>query len=165
MQYVLPPLEQAASDFLQLTLRGWKVGATNPATQARVGLNQPFYGPIFSADLMQAPATLEDPGYLVRGVEAEFCFVMAKTLDVRDQSYSTNEVIAAVDHVYPAIEVVGSRFQPVADVPPELLVADQAGHGSLVTARHLKVSPQRYVGSQHIYIYSQMVHLHLQVYR
>lgn len=126
---------------------GYKVGATNPAAQARMGLAEPFYGPLFSVNLRSmspAAVSASKNGYRLRGVEAEFGFLLADGLPARERPYTRDEVAARVAAVYPTIEVCGSRF---AEPPPPaaseaaqgapplatlVSIADQASHGCLV---------------------------------
>lgn len=131
---------------------GWKIGATNAAAQARMGLVEPFYGPVLQANLALSPATISlgKAPYRVRGVEAEYAFLVAADLPAPAAGgapLTREEVAAAVGAVYPVIEVCGSRL---ADNPPPtpaapggvplatlLSIADQASHGSLVRAVRL----------------------------
>jgi 2-keto-4-pentenoate hydratase len=126
---------------------GYKVGATNAAAQARMGLTEPFYGPLFTVNLRMSPAAVSagKNGYRLRGVEAEYGFLLADGLPARERPYTRDEVAARVAAVYPTIEVCGSRFaEPppaaaagggAASSPPLatlVSIADQASHGCLV---------------------------------
>ena len=77
---------------------GWKAGATNLEVQRTLGLDSPFLGPILSSQLYHSPAELT-PSFRVRGVEAEYCFRMARSLPPRDVDYSEIEVFDAVESV------------------------------------------------------------------
>lgn len=131
---------------------GWKVGATNAATQARMGLDAPFYGPLLSRDLRASPETLSaaaNAPFRVRGVEAEYVVALARGLPhrggdgagagERHAAYTLAEVAAAVEWVCPAVEVCASRFaaQPASTL---LGIADGASHGCLVVARQHRLS-------------------------
>jgi 2-keto-4-pentenoate hydratase len=90
---------------------GWKCGATNKAAQERLGLSEPFCGPLFS-DMMTADAShpafsIDELG--IRGVEAEFGLHLAYDLGPREEPYKLNEVYEAVAGVSPVLEICCSR--------------------------------------------------------
>lgn len=81
------------------------------------------------------------------GVELEIAVRMARDLPARpDRPYTAEEVMAAVDGVLVAIEVVVRRFADPAKVPYTAVLADAISHGGFVpgaaipAARFRKVS-------------------------
>jgi 2-keto-4-pentenoate hydratase len=89
-------------------LVGCKIGLTARAVQAQLGVDQPDFGVLFDdmgyGDAEPIPmARLQQPK-----VEAEVAFVLGRDLAMQHPSHV--DVIKAVDHVLPAIEVVGSRI-------------------------------------------------------
>lgn len=123
-----------------LSVAGWKVGATNGAAMQRLGLVAPFAGPLFASDIIQAPARV-DISYLgLRGVEAEFVYELGEDLPAKEDDYTVAELSRAVRWVYPAVELVGSRFPPGTAIGTHTLIADQAGGGALVVAPQLRRS-------------------------
>ena len=90
-------------------LVGRKIGLTSKAVQAQLGVDSPDFGMLF------ADMALRDGGEVPRGrvlqpkAEAEVAFVMGKDLD--DPELTLFDVASAVDHVLPAIEIVGSRIR------------------------------------------------------
>lgn len=135
-----------SSQHFALNRVGWKIGATNATAQQRMGLTEPFYGPVFQTNLAVSPATVSigKSPFRVRGVEAEYAFLIGDDLPLppgRADSLTRAEVETAVAAIYPAIEVCGSRL---AENPPAtptssgvplatlLSISDQASHGSLV---------------------------------
>ena len=118
-----------------------RAGATLASTQQRLGLLAPFLAPLYDRDVQPSPAVLPpSPRFRVVGVEAEIVFAMHADLPPRDGDYTSAEVLAAIEWVAPAIEVVGSRFacEPTRGTPLArslLSIADQASHGALIVAR------------------------------
>jgi 2-keto-4-pentenoate hydratase len=87
---------------------GCKIGLTARAVQAQLGVDQPDFGMLFDdmgyGDGEPIPlARLRQPK-----VEAEVAFVLGRDLAMADTGHV--DVLRAVDHVLPAIEVVGSRI-------------------------------------------------------
>jgi len=89
-------------------LVGCKVGLTARAVQQQLGVDQPDFGMLFDdmgfGDGDPVPSQI----LLQPKVEAEVAFVLGRDLDM---SHPTQvDVLRAVDHVLPAIEIVGSRI-------------------------------------------------------
>jgi len=126
---------------------GWKCGATGEAIQQRLGLDGPFFGPLYAGDLLLAPALgggmQGGLGGTVVGVEAEFTLRLGTAIDLkgREAPATASSLSTAVEAVIPSIEVCGTRFEgglPLPEGAPAL-IADFAGHSALVlgTARKL----------------------------
>ncbi|MDP1542063.1 MAG: 2-keto-4-pentenoate hydratase [Polycyclovorans sp.] len=87
---------------------GRKIGLTSLAVQKQLGVNQPDFGALFDdmsfGDSEPVPlARLHQPK-----VEAEMAFIVGRDLASEHPGHA--EVIAAMDCVLPAIEIVGSRI-------------------------------------------------------
>ena len=112
---------------------GWKVGATNPAMQELFGIDEPASAPMFRPFCLASPAELAvfpDQG---TSVECEFAFTFARDLPPRPQGYTRAEVLAAVDALVPAIEVVGCRFTGgFGELGGVRLVSDMTGNSAFV---------------------------------
>jgi 2-keto-4-pentenoate hydratase len=108
---------------------GCKIGLTARAVQAQLGVDQPDFGVLFDdmsfGDAEPIPMQkLQQPK-----VEAEIAFVLGRDLDMGNPGHA--DVIKAVDHVLPAIEVVGSRIAGW-DIRFVDTVADNASSGTFV---------------------------------
>ncbi|MEH0975331.1 fumarylacetoacetate hydrolase family protein [Micromonospora sp. CPCC 205546] len=115
---------------------GAKIGLTSRAVQESFGVFQPDFGVLL--DDMVVPDGAEVPkGRLLQPrVEAEVAFVLGA--DLPDERITGVDVIRAVDHLLPAIEIVDSR---VADWKISIVdtVADNASSGMFV----LGTTPRR----------------------
>lgn len=108
---------------------GRKIGLTNPAVQAQLGVGQPDFGTLF-AD-MAYPSGVELPSDRLiqpRG-EAEIALVLGAGLDRTDTTIL--ELIAAVDYAAAAIEIVDSRIAGW-DIGITDTVADNGSSGLFV---------------------------------
>jgi 2-keto-4-pentenoate hydratase len=87
---------------------GRKIGLTNPAVQAQLGVDSPDYG-FLLADMRVPDGGEADSGPLLQPrIEAEIAFVLGADLDLPDPS--VEDVRAATDHVRAALEIVDSRI-------------------------------------------------------
>ncbi|HRO58812.1 MAG TPA: 2-oxo-3-hexenedioate decarboxylase [Burkholderiaceae bacterium] len=87
---------------------GWKAGLTSKAKMDQMGVRVPSIG-FLLADMEQAEDSVVSTEELVHPrVECELAFVTKAPLAGRD--CSRDEVLAATDHVVPALEIIDSRF-------------------------------------------------------
>ena len=116
----LPPGDvQAAYDIQEINTRLWlgqgrrlagrKIGLTSVAVQRQLGVGEPDYGMLF-ADMLLCDGDEVPAGSLLQPkVEAEVALVLNR--DLPDPSTTIVELMAAVEYVLPAIEVVDSRVK------------------------------------------------------
>lgn len=124
---------RALADRLGGGLAGVKLGATNPAALAKLGLDRPFNGPMLSARIFDSPASLPLGDFVVCIVEAELGVRFGRELDGTVATPSREEVAAAVDAVFPVIELADTRLSDWPSAPPAAIFADMAYFGALVT--------------------------------
>jgi len=108
---------------------GCKVGLTARAVQVQLGVDQPDFGMLFDdmgfGDAEPVPMTgLHQPK-----VEAEIGFVLGRDLAMERPGHV--DVVQAIDHLLPAIEIVGSRIANW-DIRFVDTVADNASSGAYV---------------------------------
>jgi len=107
---------------------GWKVGAPTP-------LAEPAYAPILDEAIYASPAAVPAAQHRVFGIEAEIAFRMARDLPPRDDGdrpYTQAEIVRAVEAIYPAIEIVESRFSTYPRGDKLSLLADHQSNGAFV---------------------------------
>lgn len=89
-------------------LVGRKIGLTNPAVQAQLGVDQPDYGMLFADMDLPHGAELPWSEGAQWKAEAELAFIMGRDISAPDCTMA--EAMRAVEYVVPAIEIVGSRI-------------------------------------------------------
>lgn len=103
----------------------WKVGAATPQTT-------PFRAPIHAQTLFINPGHIPADMFSYIGVEAEIAYKFSKDLEFDKGALTLDEVLAAVESVHPAIEIVDTRFSSLDSQPPLAHRADQGSHGALI---------------------------------
>lgn len=108
---------------------GRKIGLTSEAVQKQLGVDQPDFGALFDDMKLSDGDVVPLKFVLQPRVEAEVAVVLGRPIESQDASLA--DVEASIDHLLPAIEVVGSR---IADWKISLLdtVADNASSGMFV---------------------------------
>lgn len=104
----------------------WKVGATHPNAQAALGVPSAVASRLFAPAVFEGDQQFPDD-YVIRGLEAEYAFLMAQDLPPSGAPYSREQIVSAVASLHPAIEVVDTRFQAL--MPGALTVADNVNDG------------------------------------
>ena len=105
---------------------GWKIAATSPAGQMHIGVDGPLAGPLLANRVLADGATVPLDGNLMMVAEAEFAFKFARALPRRENAYTQDEVLGAVESLHPAIEVPDSRYNNFVTVGAPQLIADAA---------------------------------------
>ncbi|BDZ39281.1 2-keto-4-pentenoate hydratase [Microbacterium suwonense] len=106
---------------------GRKVGLTNPLVQKRVGVFEPDYGIIHDDMVFQSGVVLPASRYNRLLIEAEVAFVLKN--DILDPSLES--IVAAIDYVTPAFEIVDFRYGGSVGQIVDT-IADNAGCSGLV---------------------------------
>ena len=112
---------------------GWKIAATSLAGQKHINVDGPLAGRllanrVFAAGTAATNSIDLEPN-LLRVVEAEFAFRMARALPVRDAAagaFAVDEVMSAVANLHLAIEIPDCRFTDFLHVGAPSLIADLA---------------------------------------
>lgn len=112
---------------------GWKIAATSAAGQKHINVDGPLAGRLL-ADRVFAAGTdaansIALERNLLRVVEAEFAFRMARALPVRDAAagaYTVDEVMSSVASLHLAIEIPDCRLTDFIHVGAPSLIADLA---------------------------------------
>lgn len=114
-------------------IAGAKLGATNPAAMQKLGLDRPFNGPMLSARVFASPAALPHDDFIVCIIEAELGVRFGADLGGTGEAPTRDAVAAAIDQVFPVIEIADTRLADWQAAPPAAIYADMAYFGALVT--------------------------------
>ena len=120
---------------------GWKIGLTSRAMQQALNIDIPDSGVLFDDMQFGNGATVPAGRFIQPRMETEIAFVMKSALSGAE--VSRDQVLAATDHVAPAIEILDTRIQrvdPASGKARTVLdtIADNAANAGLVlgAARH-----------------------------
>jgi len=138
-----PPEPEAAYDTQKLLVKrlisnyggqpvGYKIGCTSKAAQDFLNFHEPFYGRLLSPFVHKSPARPAADDFLMRVVEPEFAFRIAKDLPATDAPYDMDSMATAVDAVLPAIEIVETMYVDWTKVDVPSLIADNGCNGAWV---------------------------------
>ncbi|MFH5927526.1 2-keto-4-pentenoate hydratase [Roseomonas xinghualingensis] len=136
------PADAAAGYALQFRLAqamgavppaGFKIGATAKGMQAYLGLSHPCAGFCPAEGLREHHGTCRFADYRQAGVECEIGLRLAH--DLAPGTHSRAALVEAVEHVFPAIEVVDQRYEDFVALGAPGIIADQVFHaGGVVGA-------------------------------
>ncbi|WFE46835.1 fumarylacetoacetate hydrolase family protein [Verrucosispora sp. WMMD1129] len=115
---------------------GAKIGLTSRAVQESLGVYEPDFGVLTDAMAVPDGSEVTIGRLLQPRVEAEVAFVLGA--DLPDDRVTTADLLRAVDHLLPAIEIVDSRVAGW-DISIVDTVADNASSGLFV----LGTTPRR----------------------
>jgi 2-keto-4-pentenoate hydratase len=90
---------------------GFKVGSTSQEAQRALGTTEPGSCPIPASYLHASPARIALAPAQAPAVEGEIAFRLGRDLPPRAEAYGRDDVVAAIDAVAGAVEVVGSRLE------------------------------------------------------
>lgn len=125
-------IQEAMVDLCGWPLAGYKIGCTSAAAQDMLRTDRPFPGRVFRPFLYRSPAALPSRLFIRPGVEGEFAFELAADIPARPDRWTREEVAKRVSCLYPAIEIIDTRFTRFAEAGILRLTADTGANGGLV---------------------------------
>lgn len=87
---------------------GCKIGLTSEAVQKQLGVDQPDYGVLWEDQSYSDGDSISVGHYMQPKVEAEIAFIIKN--DINDPNITLEELAAAIDCGFPAIEIVDSAI-------------------------------------------------------
>ncbi|MCI4668678.1 MAG: fumarylacetoacetate hydrolase family protein [Bacteroidia bacterium] len=108
---------------------GKKVGLTSLAVQQQLGVEEPDFGMLFDNKMIRDGGEISMLEMMQPRVEAEFAFILKK--DILKPIGTEEEMMDAIDHIKPALEVVGSRIKDW-DIKITDTIADNASASHFV---------------------------------
>ncbi len=125
-------IQDAVTALFDAEIVGWKLGATNDKALALLGFDRPFVGALLSVhfhDMNDALVVTPEHG---PSLETEFLVALGSDLPPGGAPYTDDQVMAAVDYVCPAFEVVGCRVECGFAAAGPLLIADGAANVAVI---------------------------------
>ena len=128
---------------------GWKIGLTSRAMQSQLGITTPDSGVLLDDMAFADGATIPENRFIAPRIEAEIAFVMKAPLVGQ---ITREDVIAATDHVTPALEILDTRIVRAEAGKTRTIidtVADNAANAGIIrsAARHHPDIDLRWVGA------------------
>ncbi len=130
-------IQDAMARELGLSVAGWKLGMSAPATMRQFGVTEPVPGRIFRECVYENGATIPAGIYSGPKVEPEFAVRLKNGLPARSGLYSRFDIEAATDCILLCFEIADNR---VAMSPPQPLpmIADNGGFAAYVVGPEVK---------------------------
>jgi len=114
---------------------GWKIGLTSKAMQSALSIDIPDSGVLLESMLFENGAVIPAGRFIQPRIEAEIAFITKASVNAR--SLSAEAILAATDHIAPALEILDTRVtrkDPRSGKPRTVLdtIADNAANGGLI---------------------------------
>lgn len=124
-------IQDAMARGLGLTVAGWKLGMSAPATMRQFGVDAPVPGRIFRECVYPDGATIAAGIYSGPKVEPEFAVRLKAALPSRDKAYERADIVAATETILLCFEVADNRALPPKP-DPLTMIADNGGFAAYV---------------------------------
>ena len=134
-------------------LVGRKIGLTSRAMQQQMKIDEPDFGALLDYMIMPSGVELRHADFVDPKLEVEVAFIIAQRLS--GDSVTVEEVLAATDHVQPALELIDARSYRVHPVTKRArtivdTIADNAADAGVILGGN-KVKPtevdMRWIGA------------------
>ena len=125
-------IQEAMADLCGWPLAGYKIGCTTAAAQEMLKTDRPFPGRVFGPFLFRSPAAAPAGKFIRQGVEGEFAFELAADIPARPDLWTRADVADRVACLFPAVEIIDTRFTRFAESGILRLTADTGANGGLV---------------------------------
>ncbi|NNU44664.1 2-oxo-hept-4-ene-1,7-dioate hydratase [Ramlibacter montanisoli] len=125
------------------TVRGHKIGLTSRAMQQSSQIDEPDYGTLLD-DMFFEPGLIPFERFIAPRVEVELAFILKRRLE--GAQVGVEDVLAATDHVQPAIEIIDARieqFDRLTKAPRKVYdtISDNAANAGIILGGR-KVQPR-----------------------
>ncbi len=114
---------------------GFKLGGTTEPILARLNLDSPFVGPIFSSRTYESPANLRRADFIACIIETEIGVRIGRDLGAGDSVPTRDDLIAAIDSVFPAIEIADSRLHDWQQMGAAAIISDNGYAGAWIRGK------------------------------
>jgi 2-keto-4-pentenoate hydratase len=111
---------------------GAKLGLTSVAKQKQMNVDEPIYGWLTADMTLDADGSLECARFIQPRCEPEIAFRLGT--DLRGENATAEDVLAATEAVFPAIDVLDSRYAGYSFTLPDVAADNASGAGYLVGA-------------------------------
>jgi 2-keto-4-pentenoate hydratase len=113
---------------------GFKLGLTSRAKQEAMGVDAPLWAPLFASGIHDEEEPLDVGSLIHPRAEPEIAFLLGRDLD--GTTATTASALAATDGVFPALEILDSRYVDFKFTLPDV-IADCASAAKFVCGGRL----------------------------
>lgn len=112
------------------TILGPKMGLTSQAKLKQMHVTDPIYGYVFQSMYVAEGSTINLADYIHPKVEPEIGFILKREL--KGPGVTKEQVIEATEYVFPAIEIIDSRFENFDFTMPDVVADNTSASGAVI---------------------------------
>lgn len=108
---------------------GPKMGLTSEAKLKQMNVTDPIYGYVFDYMVVDEGDSISVKDYIHPKAEPEIGFVLKK--DLTGPNVTREQVLEATDYVFPAIEIIDSRYENFNFTMPDVIADNTSARGAV----------------------------------
>jgi 2-oxo-3-hexenedioate decarboxylase len=108
---------------------GPKMGITSEAKMKQMNVENPIYGFIFDYMVIKDGEHVHVSNYIHPKIEPEIGFVLGK--DLQGPNVTTLDVLLATKYVFPAVEIIDSRYENFNFTLPDVIADNTSAAGAI----------------------------------
>ena len=111
------------------TIIGPKMGITSEAKMKQMNVDDPIYGYVFDNMVVEEGDTISISDYIHPKVEPEIGFILGR--DLEGPGITSLDVLRATEYVFPAIEIIDSRYENFNFTLPDVIADNTSAAGAV----------------------------------
>ncbi|MBM3548805.1 MAG: hypothetical protein FJX54_17825 [Alphaproteobacteria bacterium] len=119
-------------------IAGWKIATTTKVMQQLMGIDGPCGAAVFQKTIHHSPARLRHADFVSLKIECELAFKLSADLPAKGTPHTEESVLAAVESMMPAFELVDDRNAVYKETQALSLIADNCWNGGIVLGSPIK---------------------------
>ncbi|MBM7553291.1 2-keto-4-pentenoate hydratase [Thalassobacillus pellis] len=108
---------------------GPKMGITSEAKMKQMDVDDPIYGYVFDNMVVEDGDSISISDYIHPKVEPEIGFILAR--DLEGPNTTALDVLRATEYVFPAIEIIDSRYENFNFTLPDVIADNTSAAGAV----------------------------------
>lgn len=108
---------------------GPKMGITSEAKMKQMNVDDPIYGYVFDYMVVNDTDSISISDYIHPKAELELGFVLSK--DLEGPGVTARDVLQATEYVFPAIEIIDSRYENFNFTLPDVIADNTSARGAV----------------------------------
>lgn len=110
-------------------ITGPKMGITSEAKMKQMDVEDPIYGYVFDNMVVEEGESISISDYIHPKVEPEIGFILER--DLEGPGITTLDVLRATEYVFPAIEIIDSRYENFNFTLPDVIADNTSAAGAV----------------------------------